>query len=117
MLQYQVEKRALEVWETLEKLEEEKELRVSKREKTKTKKFNQQVKSNEIHYCKSIELINYLNIYLSKICGWQCVAVSTRNKRLAMSMFTERNSLTLIEMFTIARAVHAPTSRNTKRCN
>nr|SVE73963.1 EOG090X0KP6 [Daphnia atkinsoni] len=40
-----VEKRALELWETLEKIEEEKELRESKREKSKTKKFNQQVKN------------------------------------------------------------------------
>jgi hypothetical protein len=34
------------LWETLEKIEEEKELRETKREKSKTKKFNQQVKSN-----------------------------------------------------------------------
>lgn len=34
------------MWETLEKIEEEKELREAKREKSKTKKFNQQVKSN-----------------------------------------------------------------------
>nr|SVE89661.1 EOG090X0KP6 [Daphnia sinensis] len=39
---YKVEKRALELWETLEKIEEEKELREAKREKTKIKKFNQQ---------------------------------------------------------------------------
>nr|SVE71455.1 EOG090X0KP6 [Daphnia similis]SVE72088.1 EOG090X0KP6 [Daphnia similis] len=42
---YPVEKRALELWETLEKIEEEKELRETKREKSKIKKFNQQVKS------------------------------------------------------------------------
>nr|SVE77385.1 EOG090X0KP6 [Daphnia lumholtzi]SVE78010.1 EOG090X0KP6 [Daphnia lumholtzi] len=35
----------LELWETLEKIEEEKELREAKREKTKIKKFNQQVKN------------------------------------------------------------------------
>ncbi|EFX89375.1 hypothetical protein DAPPUDRAFT_220521 [Daphnia pulex] len=44
-LRLQVEKRALELWETLEKIEEEKELRETKREKSKTKKFNQQVKN------------------------------------------------------------------------
>ncbi|KAI9557421.1 hypothetical protein GHT06_017249 [Daphnia sinensis] len=44
-LRLQVEKRALELWETLEKIEEEKELREAKREKTKIKKFNQQVKN------------------------------------------------------------------------
>nr|CAH0100869.1 unnamed protein product [Daphnia galeata] len=44
-LRLQVEKRALELWETLEKIEEEKELREAKREKSKTKKFNQQVKN------------------------------------------------------------------------
>nr|SVE79269.1 EOG090X0KP6 [Daphnia lumholtzi] len=35
----------LELWETLEKIEEEKELREAKREKTKIKKFNQQIKN------------------------------------------------------------------------
>ncbi|XP_045030974.1 DNA repair protein complementing XP-A cells homolog [Daphnia magna] len=44
-LRLQIEKRALELWETLEKIEEEKELRETKREKTKIKKFNQQVKN------------------------------------------------------------------------
>nr|SVE75534.1 EOG090X0KP6 [Daphnia dolichocephala] len=44
-LRLQIEKRALEVWDTLEKIEEEKELREAKREKSKTKKFNQQVKN------------------------------------------------------------------------
>ena len=40
----QVEKRALEVWETFEKLEEQHELREDKRKKTKVKKFNKEVK-------------------------------------------------------------------------
>ncbi len=56
----QVEKRALEVWETLEKLEEEKELRETKREKTKTKKFNQQVKSNVAHTLLYVPWFNIL---------------------------------------------------------
>jgi len=44
-LQLQVEKRALEVWETFEKLEEQHELREDKRKKTKVKKFNKEVKA------------------------------------------------------------------------
>lgn len=42
-LHLQVEQRALEVWESEEKLVEEKELRDIKREGTKIKKFNKKV--------------------------------------------------------------------------
>lgn len=42
-LQLQVEQRALEVWGSEEKLLEEKELRDTKREGTKVKRFNKKV--------------------------------------------------------------------------
>nr|CAG4649025.1 EOG090X0KP6 [Polyphemus pediculus] len=44
-LRLQVEKRAMEIWETPEKLEEEREIRENKREKSKVNKFNKQVKA------------------------------------------------------------------------
>jgi len=44
-LELQIEKRAMEVWETQEKLEEEHVLRDEKREKSKVSKFNKQVKA------------------------------------------------------------------------
>jgi len=51
-LQLQVEKRALEVWETLEKLEEQHNIREDKRKKTKVKKFNKEVKGNNDRFRK-----------------------------------------------------------------
>nr|CAG4641379.1 EOG090X0KP6 [Eulimnadia texana] len=44
-LRLQVEKRALEVWGSEEKLEEERQIRDDKREKSKVKKFNKQIKA------------------------------------------------------------------------
>nr|CAG4648417.1 EOG090X0KP6 [Moina brachiata]SVE93398.1 EOG090X0KP6 [Moina brachiata] len=44
-LRSQIEKRALEIWETPDKLEEERDLRDNKREKTKINKFNKEVKA------------------------------------------------------------------------
>nr|CAG4642951.1 EOG090X0KP6 [Evadne anonyx] len=44
-LHLQVKKRALEVWETMEKIEEQHNLREDKRKKTKVKKFNKEVKA------------------------------------------------------------------------
>ena len=48
-LRSQIEDRALEIWETPEKLEEERELREAKKEKSKVKKFNKQVKGIAQH--------------------------------------------------------------------
>lgn len=52
-LRSQIEDRALEIWETPEKLEEERELREAKKEKTKVKKFNKQVKgiTQRAYFC------------------------------------------------------------------
>jgi len=50
----------LEIWETPEKLEEERELREQKKEKSKVKKFNKQVKSKK-----------YSEILFHKICPFK----------------------------------------------
>nr|CAG4646735.1 EOG090X0KP6 [Macrothrix elegans] len=44
-LRSQIEARALEVWGSIEKIEEERELREAKREKSKIKKFNKELKT------------------------------------------------------------------------
>ncbi|KAF7281918.1 DNA repair protein complementing XP-A cells homolog Xpac [Rhynchophorus ferrugineus] len=43
-LEYQVEKRALEIWECLERIEEEKEIREEKKSLAKAKKYHKQLK-------------------------------------------------------------------------
>ena len=58
-LRSQIEDRALEIWETPEKLEEERELREAKKEKSKVKKFNKQVKGIAQH----ITLTNIVNLF------------------------------------------------------
>nr|CAG4638873.1 EOG090X0KP6 [Cyclestheria hislopi] len=44
-LKLQVEKRAIEIWGSMEKIEEERNLRDAKREKNKVNKFNKQIKA------------------------------------------------------------------------
>jgi len=54
-LRSQIEDRALEIWETPEKLEEERELREAKKQKSKVKKFNKQVKGITQHAYASVD--------------------------------------------------------------
>ena len=111
-----MEKRALEVWETPEKLEEERELREQKREKTKINKFNKQVKSTITLFQYSNH--DYLQIcsYFPQPCEWQCAAASTRSRRPAISTNTEPRITTRNETSTFAPAILAVTSKNTRKC-
>ncbi|XP_071439041.1 DNA repair protein complementing XP-A cells homolog [Hetaerina americana] len=53
-LQFQVEQRALEVWESEEKLEEERERRQEAKDKSKIKKYNKQIKALRMNVRSSL---------------------------------------------------------------
>merc|ERR1712071_353578 len=92
-LELQIEKRAMEVWETQEKLEEEHVLRDEKREKSKVSKFNKQ------------------------LCEWLYEVACTEKKLLVTSTSTDQKNSTPKRIFISVHAPLAITSKSTKKRN